>query len=384
MKQRFVFIDLLRGWATIVMIEVHVFNAFLTPTLKETSWFGFLTYVNGLVAPSFIFISGFVFLIASQRKLEEFRKFGSTFWKQVQRIGIIWLVGYLLHLPHFSLNKTLHETTEADWLRFYQADVLHCIALGLLILFVFRLFIRSDVAYKNVLLGTGIAFIVLTPFLWDLDFYRMLPSPIAAYLSGERYSQFPVFPWLGFMMFGGFCAVQYLSARELGREKNFVIRLAIGGFACLAGGLLFSGVLGNIPFASLDIRANTFFFLERLGIVLLLLVVCWLFAEWRKTPARPPSGGERSFVLDVSRESLFVYAAHLMTIYGLFLSGKSFSGIYGGTFDIIECSSATLVLTGCMILAAKTWGWLKHRHIPLARGFSFATAFVFLYLFVTQ
>jgi len=376
MKQRFVFIDLLRGWATVVMIEVHVFNAFLTPSLKETPWFGIVTYVNGLVAPSFFFVSGFVFLVASQRKLGEFRKYGSVFWKQVQRIGLIWLIGYLLHLPYFSLNKTLHETTEADWLRFFQADVLHCIALGLLILFVFRLVIRSDFAYKNFLLGSGIVLIVFAPFLWDIDFYRMLPSPIAAYLSGERYSQFPVFPWLGFMMFGGFCAVQYLKEKEIGRAKNFLMRLAIGGFACLASGRLFSGVLGHIPFASLDIQANTFFFLERFGIVLLLLVACWMFAEWRKI--------EKSFVLDVSRESLFVYAAHLMTIYGLFLSGKSFSGIYGGTFGIVECTATMLVLMGSMILAAKTWGWLKHRHVPLARGFSFATAFVFLYLFVTQ
>jgi len=34
-KNRLAFIDLLRGWALIVMIEVHVFNAFIMPALKN-------------------------------------------------------------------------------------------------------------------------------------------------------------------------------------------------------------------------------------------------------------------------------------------------------------------------------------------------------------
>jgi predicted acyltransferase len=131
MKSRLVFIDLLRGWATIVMIEVHVFNAFIIPALKGTGWFGVLNYINGLVAPSFLFVAGFVFVIASQRKLEEFRTFGKAFWRQFGGIGLIWIIAYGLHLPFFSFSRTIHETTETGWLQFYQADILHCIALGL-------------------------------------------------------------------------------------------------------------------------------------------------------------------------------------------------------------------------------------------------------------
>jgi len=33
-KNRLAFIDLLRGWALLVMIEVHVFNTFILPVLK--------------------------------------------------------------------------------------------------------------------------------------------------------------------------------------------------------------------------------------------------------------------------------------------------------------------------------------------------------------
>ena len=129
------FIDLLRGIAVIVMVEVHVFNAFLQTQYRTTEWFSVLNYINGLVAPSFVFMAGFVFMVASQRKLDEFRAYGKAFWRQIWRIFLILCVGYFLHLPYFSFHRVITETTEAGWLKFYQADVLHCIAVGLFILF---------------------------------------------------------------------------------------------------------------------------------------------------------------------------------------------------------------------------------------------------------
>lgn len=376
MKQRLVFIDLLRGWATVVMIEVHVFNAFIIPSYKETSWYDVLNYVNGLVAPSFIFIAGFIFLVSSQRKLEEFRQYGSAFWKQLRRIGLIWGIGYVLHLPFFSFRRTLYESTQVEWLKFFQSDVLHCIALGLLILFIARLIIQSNRTYRTFLLSLGLFIICVAPFVWDLDVYGFFPAPIAAYVSGERYSQFPIFPWLGFMMFGGYCAQKFLEARQSERDKRFMKNFAVTGFLCAIGGAVAMEIPFYVPFASVDVRANTFFFIERLGIVFVLLSLCWRYVENRKT--------EKSFVLDVSRESLFVYAAHLLVIYGMFFRDRSLSFIFGGTLQVVECILATVGLIVVMIISAKLWGWLKRQHVPLARGISFATVFLFSYLYFTR
>jgi len=57
-KVRYTFIDLLRGWAIILMIEPHVFNTFLLPELKQTGWFSVVSFINGLIAPAFLFVSG--------------------------------------------------------------------------------------------------------------------------------------------------------------------------------------------------------------------------------------------------------------------------------------------------------------------------------------
>ena len=358
-KSRLAFIDLLRGWAVMIMIEVHVFNAFLLPEIRTTAWFCILNFINGWVAPSFIFISGFVFLFASQKKLESFRTYGSAFWKQLSRIGFVLLIGYFLHLPFFSLRRMITDTDQAGWFRFYQSDVLHCIAIGLLLLFFLRLVIKNTRVYRNTLLIAGIAVLLVTPLMWSVDFTTMIPAPIAAYLNGRHVSLFPLFPWIGFMLFGGFFSAGYIEAREAGKEKSYIINFAFIGSILLS----LSAIVRELPIhtflGSSEVRSDPFFFTERLGIVMLLLAICWFYAEQRKT--------EHSFVLDVSRESLMVYSAHLLVIFGQFWHYHSLYYFYGKSAGVLVCAAATLVLTLLMILAAKLWGWLKRYHQPLAR-----------------
>jgi uncharacterized membrane protein len=318
-----------------------------------------LNFINGLVAPSFTFISGFVFLLASQKKLESFRSFGSVFWKQIGRIGLIWLVGYYLHLPFFSFHRTIAESTDAQWLSFFQSDVLHCIAFGLLVLLLSRILIRNDRTYRIFLLSSGIAVIIATMFIWDIDFTAWIPAPFAAYINSKHYSLFPLFPWLAFMLFGGYFAAGYIEARAQQKERAFVLRLTMIGSVLTILCAAAMAIPISIPAGSLDIRANPVFFFERMGIVIVLLVACWFYANYRKT--------ERSFVLDVSRESLMVYAAHLLFIYGRFINDCSLSYLYGKSFGVLECLAGTFVLILIMVGAAILWGWLKRNHTPLAR-----------------
>jgi uncharacterized membrane protein len=365
-KSRLAFIDLLRGWAILVMIEVHVFNAFIFPSIKMTSWFNVLNFINGLVAPSFIFISGFVFLIASQRKLESFRTYGTAFWKQLGRIGLVWVTGYFLHLPFFSFRRMITDTSEEGWLSFFQSDVLHCIAFGLLVLFIARLLIKNNRTYKIFLLISGLLVVGATIFVINIDFTQWIPAPISAYFNGLHYSLFPLFPWLAFMLFGGYFASGYTDAREQKKEKEFILRFALLGAILLVASIIGMNAQTSWNVFSVDIRANPLFFFERLGIVILLLAGCWFYAEYRKT--------EKTYVLDVGRESLLVYTAHLIVIYGRFWNERSPAFYYGGTFNVTECVICTFVLMMVMIGTAMVWGWLKRNHLPLARVMFFMMA----------
>ena len=129
-KARYLFVDLLRGWALLVMIEVHVFNVLLLPELKAASWFNVLNFINGLVAPSFLFISGFAFAISSRGKTVELRKFNYSFWKKLGRILLIILAGYSLHLPILSLRRLMHFYSKETLISFYSVDILQCIGVG--------------------------------------------------------------------------------------------------------------------------------------------------------------------------------------------------------------------------------------------------------------
>lgn len=371
---RFVFLDLLRGWALLVMIEVHVFNAFMLPSIRSEAWFSVLNYVNGLVAPSFIFISGFVFMIAAERKMESYRMFGSAFWRQLARIGMIWVVGYFLHLPFFSLHRVLTETTPDGWLKFYQSDVLHCIAFGLLLLFILRLLVADNRTYTNILFVSGIVIVLSALLVWEVDATDFLPAPIAAYVNSRHHSLFPLFPWVGFMMAGGYLSNRFQQARNAGTEAQFFRAFVLVGMGFAAGGFLLRHLPVAVPYVSQDIRANPLFFLERLGWVMTLLWLCRWYADKRKT--------ERSLVLDVSRESLMVYAAHLLVIYGQFWNDRSLSYYFGRTFDILPCIAGTVTLAGVMIVAAILWGKLKRERPAAARvafgAFGVGVGLVFL------
>ncbi|MFZ1978018.1 MAG: heparan-alpha-glucosaminide N-acetyltransferase domain-containing protein [Bacteroidota bacterium] len=375
-KSRLVFIDLLRGWAVLVMVEVHVFNAFMIPAYRETQWFEILNFINGLVAPSFIFISGFVFVVASQRKLESFRTFGSDFWRQIWRIGLVMIIGYYLHLPFFSLRRMLTETTESGWLQFYQTDVLQCIAVGLFILFMVRIFIRNNRWYKHALLFSGLFVCGLSPFLSDIDFVRFIHPSIAAYINGRHFSLFPLFPWMGFMLFAGYCAANYIEARRDNRERKFIIRMAAAGFLMLSAGLVPAlwqyEILGRFS----DIRSNPFFFFERLGIVILCLALCWWYAGWRKTSS--------SFILPLSRQSLLAYTAHLIVIYGQWWRERSLWYYYGHLFTPLMCCLWTALLLGAVILVSSLWDWLKRDHLPLAQTIFGVVAVTTAVIFISR
>ena len=376
MKNRLVFVDLLRGWATIVMIEVHVFNSFILPSVKDTQWFGYLNYINGLVAPSFLFVAGFVFVIASDRKLEEFRTYGKAFWRQLSRIGLIWVIGYALHLPFFSLTRTMNESSTAQWLSFSQSDILHCIALGMLIVFLGRIFIKSDRVYQWFLIGVGSLAVLVAPFVWNVDFYSMMPAMFAGYLDGKTYSMFPLNPWLGFMMFGAVTAFAFKKARSVGLEEKYFTRLALVGAGMLVAGTLLVELPYYLSGTAVAARANPLFFASRLGIIFLLLTTCWLYAKARKT--------ERSFVLDVSKESLLVYTLHLVVIYSEYWNSKSLDHWYGGTLTMSQCVVATLGLMFAMILVAKAWSHLKQTSMPWARYISYATGIFLLIFFIVR
>jgi len=349
-KKRFTFIDLLKGWALIVMMEVHVVNAFIRPEFKDAAWFSVLDFVNGLVAPSFTFISGFAFIISAKSGLDEIRSFGPKFWKKLSRILLLILVGYSLHMPEFSFKNIMHYANHESIVKWYNVDILQCIAISLLILFFSRLIIKSDKTYNYFVFGTTIAILLISPFVWNIDFGNYMPLPLACYFNSVHGSFFPLFPWMGFLFAGASACIIFMKFRSEGREKVYIKRMLIAGpvFFIIGYTVLYFIKASNPAF---EVKPDPFFFMQRLGLVLLSLGLCWKYVEM--------TGEKSSFVTDISKESLLIYFLHLQVIYRKLWNGQSLENFVNFRFGLTELFFATMILITSMIAVAHIWGNFK-------------------------
>jgi len=352
-KKRFTFIDLLKGWALLVMIEVHVVNAFIKPELTDAFWFSILNFINGLVAPSFTFISGFAFVISSKNNLEEMRKFGKKFWKKTGRILLLFVVGYSLHMPEFSYLNIVRYASPESLVKWCNADVLQCIAFSLIVIFTARLAIKQDKAFNGFIFISTIVIMLISPIVWKIDFARFMPMPIACYFNEMHGSFFPLFPWMGFLFAGASACILYMKYRSSEREEYFINKSMLISVIAVIGATIALFFLKKQ--GSFEIKPDPFFFIQRLAIVLFALGLSWKYVKH--------FGEHASFVTDVSRESLIVYFLHLQIIYRKIWNGNNLEYYVNFNFGITELIYATLILAASMIAVAKTWGSFK-AHFP--------------------
>lgn len=351
-KNRALFIDLLKGLALIVMIEVHVVNSLLVPALKHTWLFDRLNFINGLVAPSFCFASGLVFVLSLQKGVEQLRSFGKEFWRKMSRIGLIFFVGYTLHLPYFSLSKLLRNQTQPILESLYTVDILQVISTGLLVLLLARVFIKSEKGFFNFSLAATTIVLVVSPLMWKVDFSNYLPLFFSNYFNKMHGSLFPVFPWWVFIFGGAYSAKYYMLAKENNSEQQFARKLIIWGVLFYFVSVVFLYLI--VPIFKIGTRPNPFFFFERLGVILFLLGLFWFYLQKKEN--------YKSLILDVSRESLLIYWLHLQLIYRELFFGKSLVQLAQQNFNFLECLLVTIALIILMLGIAKLWGILKKRY----------------------
>lgn len=353
-SKRVEYIDLLRGWAVIVMIETHMMNATVTPEIKQSVLFGWLTFINGLVAPSFTFASGLAYAVTTRRKINDYLSLGKPLLLNIRRLLFVIGIGYLLHIPKFNYYQLLHEATEGSWQLFFQADVLQCIGVSLLILQGLLLLLRTErrLYFTLATLTAIIAFIA--PIVWGIDWRNYVPLPIAGYMNGIHFPNFPgfpLFPWSGFIFAGAICGYFYLEAKARLGEVSFFKKLLLFAPAMMFFSWLLEPVAAQ-TYPSYDYGLSSpSFFLLRLGIVMALCVGMFYYERWK-------SVSPRSVVTLVGRESLIVYSVHLLLIYGNFAT-FNFRTKVNHTFGYAEGLLATVVLIGLMIALAFGWDRIR-------------------------
>ncbi len=360
-KQRFFFIDQFRGWAVLFMVETHVVNASLHYGLRSSLAYKTVDFFNGLIAPAFLFIAGFSFAIVAERKWDDFLKPGMVFWKQCLRCLQILLVGYLLHVPQFSLHRLHHSLKWGEKHIVWGADVLHAIAVSLLLMLLLIPLWRRRGRYFVFLAVAGMTVSLLTPLLLSLPIEKHLPWAFSGYFKRLPYSQFPLFPWMGFAFLGAAVSHLWQEARSSQAEARFFRLLFYAGLSLVAVFL----VIALQPFVPVAMGsfnpARPLFFFLKLGLVVLLLSLLWRIGRKK--------GEQPLLVTRVGQESLPAYAFHIVVIFGGFFGpyGHSLAHLIGRTrtwSEVLLMAIGLILVTGALALG---WHWLKLSRPELSR-----------------
>src|SRR5438309_8330413 len=120
---RIVAFDWLRGLAVVVMIQTHALTLLRSELRTGTLW-ARLQWVDGLVAPAFIFSAGFSLALVQVRGAAAGMR-AVRVRKTLRRLGEVLLVATLLNWMWFPIFR------EPRWI--FRIDILHCIGLSLLL-----------------------------------------------------------------------------------------------------------------------------------------------------------------------------------------------------------------------------------------------------------
>ncbi len=331
------------------MIETHMMNATLSPEIRSSALFGWITFINGLVAPAFTFVSGLAYAVTTRRKINDYLAFGKPLLLNIRRLLFVIGLGYMLHLPKFNFEQIL-EASERSWQTFFQADVLQCIAVSLLIIQGILLLLRTEQRLYWTLLTLTVAIAFVSPIVWAIDWRKHLPLPIAGYMNGMHFPDFPgfpLFPWAGFIFAGAVVGYLFVEAKQKGNETRFFkIVLWFAPLVMVVSALIEPIALSTYAQYDYGLSSPSFFLL-RLGIVMILCAGMFYYEKWKTV-------SPKSFVTLVGRESLIVYSVHLLLIYGNFAS-FNFVKRVNHTFGYTEGLFGTIALIAVMIGLALGW-----------------------------
>jgi uncharacterized membrane protein len=344
---RYSFIDLLRGLAVLVMVETHVVNAYIPADLRHNSFFFWLTFVNGLVAPSFLFAAGMSIFLQANRYWDSWLHFKKPFWMQMRRLGFIVLAAYYMHLQDFRLSRYLIAEAPRFWERTFQVDVLQCIVASLLLIHLLIVLFRKPALFVWSAGALAVLASLVTPIMWAKDFRTIIPLPLALFLNPHGVSLFPLFPWICFVLAGSCISYLFLQSVAVQRDALLIGWVLIAGVAMVLAGLMLRAVPYTLPGYANFYTTSPLYVAIRIGCVLIICSTLYWLEKFRSWAPK--------FLLLAGQESLLIYVFHLLAIYA-FLRGRFMRSIMGAEMGYFGC----FALSGILILLILGLAWLWH------------------------
>ncbi|MCV6631611.1 MAG: DUF1624 domain-containing protein [Flavobacteriaceae bacterium] len=359
---RLFFIDAMRAWAIIMMLEGHFIDGLLHDAFRVDGMFSYdiWKYFRGITAPAFFTVSGFIFTYLLIRKPQwEYRS--KRIRKGIKRGLELLVIGYLLQTNFLGL---LHGEIYSY---FYVVNVLHCIGLSLILISGVFLLLKHWEALSLMpilFLSIGVVLFVFEPWYEHFNFSG-LPILLENYFSKANGSVFTIFPWFGYTCIGAFLSIVFHRFRFV---KEFY-GIAIPLFLLLGMGLMFysTPMFKWLAYSSgwelFGMVANNNYLFIRLGDVFLVFAVFILLRKWMQHPT----------LLKIGSSTLTIYIVHFILLYGSFTGLGIYKYLYHSLYpwEVILGAILFVSITIWLSLKYEKYKLLIHAKIKEKRIFVF-------------
>lgn len=301
---RIVFIDALRAYAILMMLQGHFIDETLAPVFRDTENIAFNTwsFFRGMTAPIFFFSTGLVFmylLLKDNRPIRE----NMRVKKGLRRGLFLIFLGYILKWNPAPIitGKFYHS--------FIAVDVLQCIGTALFVLIgAFALHRLLNVSLRVLLISIALLVFLFNPSFEATD-WSHLPLFFENWLWLKNGSTFTPMPWVGYTCFGGVLGVWINRNPQFSFSKWFPwILLTLGFTLYLYSSHWLLSLYQIIPWENFRAIAYNNHLFHRLGHVLIAVaLVVWITRWWKNMPA---------LVTKIGSETLTIYSVHYVILYG--------------------------------------------------------------------
>ena len=323
---RLTFLDWLRGFAVVIMLQGHVFHSFNRTDLRTDGPFMLSQFMGGIGPAIFLVLTGITLaFLMDRRERQGFD--GLARWKfALRRAAYLFCLAFL-----FRLQLWLFAYPQSPWTDLFKVDILNCMGLAIGLMAVMAVFTTAERVRLCAVLGLAIA--TAAPLVSAID-WNWLPTGVSAYIV-PSYQYFAFFPWAAFIAFG--LSIGSLLRIARADEMNRVMLWGtLLGFALILCGQYFS----NLPYS---LYPKSEFWLDSPGLIVIKLGVVMVIMAFAFLWTQYAVGNSWSWIRQLGTTSLLVYWVHIEIVYGRWF------GPWKESLGNLECGIYAAILIAAML-----------------------------------